>query len=448
MTPYRLRGRGACVRARAWMRIWALACVAACMLCGAGMLAACTRHADGPVVLRFWAMGQEGEVARTLLADFERTHPGIRIDVQQLPWTAAQEKLLTAFAGDVTPDLCQLGSTWIAQFAALGALAPLQDRIAASNAVPAADYFTGNWDANRIGAAQYGVPWYVDTRLLFYRTDSLARAGFDHPPADWAEWMRMLAALKRRDPAAYGVLLPLNEYDPLLAFALQQDTPLLRDGDRYGNFRSPAFRRTLAFYISLFRSGWAPAMTNTQVSNVWDEFGHLFSFYVSGPWNIGEFKRRLPASDQNNWMTAPLPGPNGPGASSAGGASLVVFKTSKHPQEAWQVIEYLSRPDVQKRFYALTGDLPPRRSAWTDGPLASDRYAAAFRTQLERVKTLPRVPEWERIATELRIITEALVADRMTLDAAVTELDARTDRILEKRRWMLARQHAPHGAAP
>jgi multiple sugar transport system substrate-binding protein len=421
---------------RAWLAVAAGAALVAVAL------AACTRSsADqvrGPVVLRFWAMGREGEVVRELLAEFERTHPGIRVDVQQLPWTDAQQKLLTSFAGDVTPDLCQLGNTWVAQFAALGALAPLQDRAARFDTVPAHDYFDGIWASNRIGANLYGVPWYVDTRLLFYRRDLLAQAGFDHPPADWSEWTRMLAALKRRSPQTYGVLLPLNEFEPLLALALQQDTPLLRDGDRFGNFRSPAFRRTLQFYADIFHQGWAPRVTATQISNVWDEFGKgYFSFYITGPWNIGEFKRRLPADKQDSWMTAPLPGPNGPGASSAGGSSLVVFEQSKHKGEAWQVIEYLSQPAVQLRFYAMTGNLPPRRSAWTDERLARDPYAQAFRDQLERAKSPPMVPEWERIATEMRLVTEALVAGQLTVDQAVTELDARADRILEKRRWIL-----------
>jgi len=64
-------------------------------------------------------------------------------------------------------------------------------------------------------------------------------------------------------------------------------------------------------------------MTNTQVSNVWDEFARgMFAFYISGPWNIGEFRRRLPPSAQGSWATAPLPGPNGLGVSTAGGSSL------------------------------------------------------------------------------------------------------------------------------
>ena len=414
---------------------WAGLACAAVLACA---LAACQRADSGPVVLRFWAMGREGEVVKELLAGFERDHPEIRVDVQQLPWTAAQEKLLTAFAGDVTPDLCQLGNTWLPQFAALGALAPLDARIGQPGGVEPGDYFPGIWDANRIGPALFGVPWYVDTRVIYYRKDLLAKAGFARPPANWAEWTTVLRAIKHNNPAAFGILLPLNEFESLLALALQQDAPLLRDGGRYGNFRSPEFRRTLRFYADMFSNHWAPPFANTQISNVWDEFGNgYYAFYLSGPWNIGEFKRRLPADKQGSWMTASLPGPNGPGASIAGGSSLVVFKASRHPDQAWQVIAYLSRPEVQQRFYQLTGDLPPRRSAWSEPSLARDPYAAAFRDQLERVKSPPKVPEWERIGTEMRLVTEALVAGQLTLDEAVTELDARTDRILEKRRWML-----------
>jgi multiple sugar transport system substrate-binding protein len=289
------------------------------------------------------------------------------------------------------------------------------------------------------------VPWYVDTRLLFYRTDLLAAAGFTQPPHTWAEWQRMLAALKGKGgPDRYGVLLPTNEFEPLLVLALQQKEELLRDGGRYGNFRSAEFRATLAFYLDMFRKQWAPAVTSTQISNVWDEFGRgFFTFYITGPWNIGEFKRRLPASLQDKWSTAPMPGPNGPGASSAGGASLVVFKASRHQDEAWQLIQYLSRADVQQRFYELTGNLPARRGVWDSSSLAGDSRSLAFRRQLDRTRSPPKVPEWDRIATEMKLVTEALIAGQFTHDQAVTELDARADRILEKRRSLLRQGDTP-----
>lgn len=404
------------------------------------LLAGCRPRTGGPLELSMWAMGREGEVVKELLAGFEQANPAIKVKVQQLPWLSAQEKLLTAFAGDVTPDLCQLGNTWIPQFATLGAIAALDARVKQPGSVEASDYFPGIWESNRLGSALYGVPWYVDTRLMYYRKDLLAAAGFAQPPTSWDEWTRAMRAIKERSPSDFGVLLPTNEYEQLLSFALQQSAPLLRDHGRYGDFRNPEFRRTLTFYSGLFSSGLAPRMSSTAISNVWDEFAKgYYSFYISGPWNIGEFKRRLPASMQSTWATAPLPGPGGPGASIAGGASLVVFNRSKHQDAAWKVIAYLSQPEVQRRFYQLTGNLPPRRSAWSGAPLADDTYSAAFRDQLERAKSPPKVPEWERIGTEMRVVTEALVAGQMTLDRALTELDARTDRILEKRRWMLAR---------
>ena len=404
--------------------------------------AGCDRPASSEIVLRFWAMGREGEVVAGLLPEFERAHPGIRVKVQQLPWTAAHEKLLTAFAGDVTPDICQLGNTWIPELVALNALEPLDRYAAGSPIVDATDYFAGIWDTNRIGGRLYGVPWYVDTRLLFYRRDLLSDAGFSVPPRSWHEWTQMLAAIERQSrPDRHAILLPLNEVEPLLALALQQDEPLLRDDGRWGNFRSPGFQRALAFYLQMFQRGWAPAVANAGISNVWNEFGRgRFVFYVSGPWNIGELQRRLPANQQQAWTTAPLPGPDGPGASIAGGSSLVVFRASRHQAAAWRLIEFLSQPTVQRQFHALTGDLPPRRASWQDPQLAADAHAQAFREQLERAKPAPQVPEWERIAAEMRLVAERAVRAGLSVDEAARELDARTDRILEKRRWILTRR--------
>jgi multiple sugar transport system substrate-binding protein len=389
-------------------------------------------------------MGREGEVVAQLLPEFERANPGIKIRVQQLPWTAAHEKLLTAFAGDATPDLCQLGNTWIPELVALNALEPLDRYVAASPIVDADDYFTGIWDTNRVDGKLYGVPWYVDTRLMFYRRDLLRHAGFSSPPRSWQEWAQMLAAIeKQAAPDRYGILLPLNEFEPLLALALQQGEPLLREDGRWGNFRGAGFRRALEFYLEMFQRGWAPAVASAAISNVWNEFGRgRFVFFVSGPWNIGELQRRLSSEQQDTWMTAPLPGPGGPGASIAGGSSLVVFRASRHQETAWRLVEFLSQPAVQRRFHALTGDLPPRRATWRDPGLTADVHARAFREQLERVTPAPKVPEWERIASEIRLVAERVVHGQLSVGEAARELDARADRILEKRRWLLARRGA------
>ena len=411
----------------------------------AGASTGCGRRADPNGPLDFWAMGREAEVVAELLPAFYARHPGIKVRVQQLPWTAAHEKLLTAYAGNALPDLCQLGNTWLPEFSALDALEPLDARVAASN-IPRDDYFTGILDTNLMPAADggtrlLGLPWYVDTRVIFYRTDLLRAAGYNAPPNSWAQWRAAMQAIKQRGGArGYGVLLPLNEPDPLFALALQQGE-LLADDDTRGAFSRPAFRRALDFYAGIFHDGLAPLMTNTQVSNVWDEFARgMFAFYVTGPWNIGEFRRRLPPERQNDWATAPLPGPDGPGLSTAGGSSLVLFKNSPRKDAAWQLIAFLSEPGTMQRFHALTGDLPPRRSAWRAPALANDVPSQAFAQQLERVRAAPKIPEWERIFQEMQLTAERVVQRTQSAEAACQQLDAWVDALLEKRRWLKGRR--------
>ena len=404
------------------------------------LIASCARSDDGRETIRFWVMGFEGEMVAKLLPEVERRNPGIHVDLQKMPVLSAHEKLLTAFAGDSLPDVTPLGNTWIPEFALLGALDPLDDQIAATPGFDVDDFYRGPWDSGVIDGRVYAVPWYAETRIPFYRTDILRAAGIAQPPQTWDQWRTAMAAIKREvGPQRYPIYLPLNEYEPLLNLAIH--TPLLRDGGRYGNFRSAGFRQTLAFYKEMFDKGWAPAVSNTAISNVWNEFGRgYFAFYINGPWNIAEIRKRLPASFAGKWMTMPLPGPDGPTASVAGGTSFVVFRNSRHKAAAWKLIAYLSSPEVQVKFHALTGNLPSRRSPWRDPSLASDPYARAFRVQLERAVSTPKVPEWEQIATELKLIEEQVANDRMSVDEAAAELDRRTDKILEKRRWMLDRR--------
>lgn len=429
-------------RARPWRHAWLVA-----IACCSALLGSCTQAPDNHE-LTFWTIGREGEAIVQLLPAFERAHPDIHVRVQQLPLTAAHQKLLTAFAGDSTPDLSQLGNTWLPELAALHALEPLQARVDRSRVIQPRDYFASIWATNVIDGTLYGVPWYVDTRLLFYRRDLLQAAGFDAPPRNWAGWRQQLAALS--DPARhrYGILLPTNEYEQLMSLALQQDygphpgDGLLRDGGRYGNFESAGFRRALAFYVDTFRLRQAPAITNVEAGNPWTEFGRgVYAFYLSGPWNIGEFRARLPAAQQDDWATAPLPGPTGSGIGVAGGSSLVIFRRSRHKDAAWQLIEYLSQPAVQRQFYDLLGDMPPRRSSWEGGALHDDPKARAFRQQLEQVRPAPAVPEWERIANEMQLVAAEAIAGRLTIDQAAAEMDRRADAILAKRRWVLDHAH-------
>jgi multiple sugar transport system substrate-binding protein len=414
------------------------------LACSLALAAGCGGDAgrDPRETVELWAMGREGEALRALLPAFEASAPGLRVRVQQIPWSAAHEKLLTAFVAGSLPDLLQVGTTWIPELAALGALEPLDARLAAAaRSHPHEDFFPGALEAAREGGTTWALPWYADTRLLFYRSDLLAAAGVDTAPRTWGEWKRALAAAA--GPGRDALLLPLTEWEIPVVFALQHGAPLLRDGDRYGDFRGPAFRAAFDFYLSFFREGLAPAAGASRLANLHQDFAAgLFAAFLSGPWQLGELRRRLSPDFEARWATAPLPALEGgehPGLSIAGGAGLALVRGAKRAEGAWRLAAWLAEPAQQVAFYELTGDLPARRSAWEAPVLRDDPKARAFRAQLERARAAPRVPEWERIASRIARHAEAATRGSESPEEAVAALDRETDRLLEKRRWLLAR---------
>ncbi|MDO8548610.1 MAG: sugar ABC transporter substrate-binding protein, partial [Ignavibacteria bacterium] len=403
----------------------------------------CNKEEDNITTLKFWAMGSEAEVVTKLIPEFEKQNPDIKVHVQQMPWTAAQEKLITAVASDNTPDLCQLGNTWIPQFAALNSITPLDELISKSPLIKKENYFEGIWETNVIGNKVYGVPWYVDTRIMFYRKDIFQKAGYDHPPKTWKELLNLSRKIKAlyKGEDKYAIYLPTNEWAPFVIFGLQAGAGLLKDQNSRGNFSSKEFKEAFDYLVNFHKEKLAP-IGISQVTNVYQAFAdEYFSMYISGPWNIPEFKKWMKGSLADKWSTAPLPGYQEneyPGVSLAGGSSLIIFNNSEHKEEAWRLIEFLSQPVTQIEFYKLLNDLPAIKEAWNDPALKDDPYMKAFYEQFFHVVATPKVPEWEQIAfSKVQQYAELAARGVMSVDEALKGLDDDVDRILEKRRWII-----------
>src|SRR3954467_1467597 len=132
-----------------------------------------------------WAMGTEGEKLESFVKDFEKANPDATVKVTAVPWEAAHDKIASAIAGGKTPDVSLIGTTWMGEFAKSGGLDPTPKGLADQ-----ADSFNGAWGATVVNGTNYGVPWYVETRVLYYRSDLAKKAGWDHAPTTWDEFSR------------------------------------------------------------------------------------------------------------------------------------------------------------------------------------------------------------------------------------------------------------------
>lgn len=414
------------------------------ILLGLIQIFTCSHKKDEVVVIKFWAMGSEAEQITKIMPEFEKKYPNIKVKVQQIPWTAAQEKLITAFASDNTPDICQLGNTWIPQFAALNAIIDLSEFIAKSKIIKPEYFFSGVWETNIIDNKIYGIPWYVDTRLMFYRKDVFQKAGFNEPPKNWKELYQLCKKIKdlNDDKEKYPIFIPTNEWNTFIIFGLQAGAELLTDNNTLGNFNSKEFKESFDFLIKFHKENLTP-LGMMQVTNVYQAMAEEYiSIYFSGPWNIPEFKKWMIGNLSDKWSTAPMPGYKNeyPGLSLAGGSSLVIFKNSKYKKEVWKLIEFLSEPEIQLKVFKLTNNLPSVINAWKDSSLSEDIYMKAFYLQLQNVVPTPKIPEWEQIVySKLQQYAEFAARGVITTEEALIKLDEDVNRILEKRRWMTLR---------
>jgi ABC-type glycerol-3-phosphate transport system substrate-binding protein len=395
-------------------------------------VAACARRRD-PDRVSLWAIDVEGENAKYLLPAFTRA-TGLPVDAQSLPWTAAHEKLLTAYAGGSLPDVFMISRAWVGEFAMLGTIQPVP---------PAArDLLLDNFATRNIevdGRAM-GVPWTLDVGVQYYRRDLVGRAGYAEPPADLDRWRDMLRVIKRRGLSTFAVLMQLNWPAHLLHIASQSGEPLLRDRMARGNFASAGFRDALAFYRSLFDEELAPRVSGIEAADPPGDLGRGWvAVYPSGAWIRAELLRRQAMLPRHLWATAPLPGRGGHVYFEVAGNVLCVSSTAADPARAWSLIRYLTGGQAALALHRIAGTLPARPSAWASPAMRGDPALLTFEQMLRLSSSEPKPMEWDRITGEIQLVAEQLVRGRMTLDEAAKEMNRRADAILAKRRWLLER---------
>lgn len=388
--------------------------------------------ASATTEITVWAMGLEGEMLGTMAVEFEKANPDIRVRVQSLPWDNGHDKLVTSVIGNVPPDMCQMGTTWMAEFHAMGALEPLDGYAAASGALRFDQFFDGTLMPCRYGGKYYGVPWYVDVRLFFYRSDLLASYGITKFPDTWDEFSQALktikAAKKARGEKGYAVSFPATDAFALLAYAWQNGGDMLDESRTICTIDSPQVLEALKYMKRVFDEGYSPFIDNTEFYAAF-ESGY-YPIFMSGPWTMSDLERLKPNLN-GKWMTAVCP-KNRNRLTFVGGSDLVIFKDSKHKAEAFRFLTFLSEARTQAKWYAITRDLPSNKKAWQMDEVTSYPPLQAFGRQLFETRTPPNIPEWAQMNDIIYYALEEMMFAKITPEAALEKIRRRSDDLLAR----------------
>ena len=361
-----------------------------------------------------WAMGNEGTKLSTLADAFTKANPGVKVSVTPVDWGQAVAKLQTAIAGNTTPDVSQMGTDMMGQFGATGAFEPVPSDIASST------YFESAWNTNDVAGVVSGVPWYVETRLLYYRTDIAEKAGITSPPATWDDLMAMAKAMKEKGGSKFGISLGTKNWQEYFPFLWQNGGDVV---DASGNpaLNSPQAVEALTFYDSFFKAGLTP-------KSVPEGFDITPAFvkgdnpmFFSGPWHLGLIDTAGGADFKTKWAIAPMP-KKVTGTSFLGGSNVVVFKNSKNKDAAWAFVKFLSDPKTQALWYTTATDLPAVQAGWDDPTVKSDPNVALFGEQLKDTKAQPVSATWSELSSALNDTLEKMTTGGMEPQAAADQM--------------------------
>lgn len=381
---------------------------------------------DSPATgtVEIWAMGNEGEVLGELAAQFEEENPDVTIEVTAVPWESAHDRIATAIAGGETPDISMLGTTWVGEFAATGAFEPTPDDL-----VDEDSFFDGSWETTVVDDVAYGVPWYVDTRVLYYRTD-LAQAAGVEPPTTWDEYKAFATALQDAG-AQWGVSLPPGGLDSWVyvgPLAWQLGGEIMNEDGTEFTLDSPEWVEALTFYDSFFEEGLAEPV-RLETGEIEQEFidGNVGAFF-SGPFHVSLLQEQGGAEFADRFAVAMVPGEQSR-TSFTGGGNLAVFGDSENRDASWKFVRWLSQPETQIAWYDISTDLPAVESAWEDPTFADDPYLSVFGEQLADSKAPPAIPTWAQVSSVFDQEIEKMTRGDTTPEEAAATIQQQAESI-------------------
>ncbi len=368
------------------------------------------------VNLKIWIMPNGPDplgAINTEIKAYEKLHPNVHIKAEVLDWGSAWTKITTAATSGEGPDISQLGTTWVAAIAAMGALRPFtSDEVAAMGGKD--NFVAASWQTcNPVGSGYtVAVPWFVDDRALVYRSDVMKKVGLDPDKAfaTWDSFDAALAKIKKAHAAGDVSCDPIgfpgkNDWNVLHNFApwvWGAGGDMLNKGNTAAVFNSPKAIKGFKFYASLYTKGYAPKdvleLNSAQVEGLFTS-GKICSV-ISGPWMI---KGSRTPKDKGGWAgsiaaknLAVHEIPAGPSGrfTFVGGSDLTVWRSSKHQKEAVDFVKYLAGKESQIRYGLNIGMLPAVKEALADPKFKDDPGYGVFVKAVEHGKSYPAIAAW------------------------------------------------------
>ncbi len=353
-----------------------------------------------PVSLKFWVMPMggvdTGRIAGNEIEEFEKAHPGIKIDLSIIPWTQAWKRIILAAKTRQLPDIFQIGNTWTKTLTSINALADLTTE--ASEERLKNKFHPVSWTTCEDETARrvYALPWGAETRMLFYRKDIFKKLNLSAADiSTWELFERTCSALRGHDSG--GGLAGVLGVSDIKDQGLVHDVApwiwssggdyLSKDGLSAAFDKEEALRG-IKFYFDLMNRDYAPVRERKFPAYPGHDFfiTGKYAMCISGAFVAADYipgffdSSVKPVSPEIISKFGVTYLPAGPAGcfSFVGGSNLVISNYSTNKHEAWLFMKYLTSNESQISLYRSIGMLPA----------GIEPFASLFRGDTEQEKVL------------------------------------------------------------
>ena len=389
--------------------------------CGAGQTA--KNETTGPITLQLLTMKQAAysdEHVNAMVQKFMEQNPDIKVQVTFVPYESLHDKIVTDQAsGSGQYDVVLVDEIWPAEFAAANFIQDVTNRITPemkSGINPAV------LDIMKVGDKYYGVPWILDTKFLYYNKKMLAQAGFKDPPKTWDELLRMAKVIKQKKIVEYPIVWSWGQAEAVVCDYAQLVYSF--GGNILGPDGSPQFQTdgamdALKWMVGTIKDGLSNPNSTTyleeDVRQIFQQGKAAFALNWTYMYGLANDPKESKVAGEVG--IAPTPAAK-ESIGVSGSMGLAITKSTKYPDAAWKLIEFLTSEENQKPY--ASDSLP----IWTDALNAPDLNAppelvSVAKQQFASMRGRPEfVPWYSQFSTDLQVaLQNALLRKESPEDA-------------------------------
>lgn len=399
--------------------------------CSTGNISTSTKQASsGGANVEFWTMQLQPQFTnyfKSLIASFESKNSGIKVTWVDIPWTAMENKILTAVSAKTPPDVVNLNPDFASQLAGRNAWLDLDAKL--SNEVRSS-YLPNIWKASTLNDKSFGIPWYLTTRLTIYNTDLLKQAGINKPPTTYVELAQVAQQIKDKTGkyAFFVTFVPQDAGEVLESFPQMGVT--LIDAAGKAAFNSPQGKTAFQYWVDLYKKGLLPKETLTQGHR------HGIDLYQAGEtaflFSGGEFLENIgknaPAIAKVSSTAPQITGENG--KKNVAVMNVVIPRDSKQPEAALKFALFLTNDENQLSFAKAANVLPSTVKSLADSYFknlpanasALDQARVISAQELQQAEVLtPRLKDIKLLQKAIYDNLQAAMLGEKTVDKAVED---------------------------